>query len=250
MNDLTLLYYTANRIDYHFAKNVVVELKRSAPAEAPVVAVSHSRGGVVPVLEHLFGWETENNRLDMSFAYGRPFSIWQVYQNVLMGAKAAATPFVACCEDDTLYAPAHFTYRPAADTFAYDLSRWVITRERADDARSRVAKFYWRERHQMAMCIAPRLLLIETLEERFAKYPVEVPHAVAKRTGWGEPGRYEKNLGLAPRKMEYFRAAEPSVTFNHGESLMGRRRVNPGDIIVDDLPPWGNADALWKRIHG
>ena len=73
---------------------------------------------------------------------------------------------------------------------------------------------------------------------------------LAKKAGWGEPGRYEKNLKLTPRKMEYFDSPEPSVTFNHAESLMGRRRVNPDDIITTDLPIWGDADALWKRIHG
>ncbi len=178
-------------------------------------------------------------------------SIYQVYQNILAGAQAATTPYVACCEDDTLYSPSHFLHRPPLDTFAYDRSRWVITRDLAPDGKSRVAKFYWRERHQMAMCIAPRDLLIETLEEKFATYPVPpVSTDIAKKAGWGEPGRYEKNLGLTRRKMAYFDAPEPSVTFNHSASLMGRRRVNPDDIVVEDLPPWGHATALWDRIHG
>lgn len=249
-SDLTLLYYTANRLDYHFGRAVIGELAKRGPQMAPIVAVSHSRGGVVPVLEYHFGHEDGDCRLDLLFAYDKPFSIWQVYQNVLTGAKAAKTPYVACCEDDTVYAPSHFTYRPALDTFAYDRNRWVITRRLAADGKSREAIFYWRERHQLAMCIAPRELLIETLEERFAKYPQPVPHDVAKKTGWGEPGRYEKNLGLTRRKMEYFDSPEPSVTFNHSESLMGRRQVQPTDIIKTDLPPWGNATELWNRIHG
>lgn len=243
MTDLTLLYYTANRIGDHFAHEVLMALLSGAlevtenPFDYhyyPIVSVSHKP---IDVGRNICVGE-------------KPPSIWQVYQNILLGAKAAKTPFIACCEDDTLYAPSHFSYRPALDTFAYDLSRWVITRDLAPDGKSRIAKFYWRERHQMAMCIAPRDLLVETLEERFAKYPEPVEHETAKKTGWGEPGRYEKNLGLTRRKMEYFRAAGPSVTFNHSESLMGRRRVNPTDIICQDLPPWGNATELWRRIHG
>ena len=175
-------------------------------------------------------------------------SIYNCYRQILLGAKAASTPFVACCEDDTLYVPAHFAYRPAGDVFAYNHHRWVISRRQAADG-TRQAFYYYRERTQMAMCIAPRALLVDTLEERFAKFPDPVPHEVAKR-GWGEPGRYEKNLGLTPRKLEYFRTAEPCVTFNHGESLMGRRQVQPTDLLRADLPPWGGADELWRRVHG
>lgn len=234
MDDLTLLYYTANRIDDHFASNVRWDLLRRKPECAPCITVSH---------KPLTGWK------NICVGDIEP-SIYQVYRNVLAGANAAKTDFVACCEDDTVYARSHFTYRPALDTFAYDLSRWVITRQLSADGKRREAFFYWRERHQMAMCICSRELLIETLEERFVKYPNPVPHEVAKKTGWGEPGRYEKNLGVTRRKLEYFRAEEPSVTFNHSESLMGRRRVNAGDVIRQDLPPWGRADELWERIHG
>lgn len=244
MSDLTPLYYTANRLTPHFAGAVRRSLLTAT--DAPIVAVSQC-GSSHDELELSADFA---NRVQSLLHVEAERSIWQVYQNILLAAKAARTPFVACCEDDTLYAPSHFAYRPVSDTFAYDQSRWVITRELAADGRSRVATFYWRERHQMAMCIAPRELLIETLEERFAKYPEPVPHDVAKKTGWGEPGRYEKNLKLSPRKMEYFRGADPSVTFNHSASLMGRRKVNPGDTIVDDLPPWGAAADLWQRIHG
>lgn len=223
--DLTLLYYSAQRINVGFAAAVLGELSLSRPTGS--------------------AFETLFQAKDV------PQSIWQVYVNVLTLAKRATTPFVACCEDDTLYAPLHFTYRPAPDTFAYDRSRWVITRKLSADGKRREAFFYWRERTQMAMCIAPRALLIETLEEKFAKYPVPpVSTDVAKKAGWGEPGRYEKNLGLTLRKREYFDSPEPSVTFNHAESLMGRRRVNPDDIIKMNLAPWGDATALWERIHG
>lgn len=239
--DLTLLYYTANRISAGFARAVRLEL----------VETFTSGGGNMPesiAISHL----PIEGLGDENIVVGDvPQSIWQVYQNILLGAKAATTAFVACCEDDTVYSRSHFDYRPALDTFAYDRNRWVITRKLSDDGKRREAFFYWRSRHQMAMCIAPRELLIETLEEKFAKYPTPPESTtVAKKAGWGEPGRYEKNLGLTPRKMEYFDALEPSVTFNHGESLMGRRRVNPDDKIVTDLPPWGEATALWERIHG
>jgi hypothetical protein len=224
VNDLTLLYYSASRIDQRFQTAVIAELASVRPLGAE--------------LETLFQPpETA-------------CSIWQVYRNVLCLAKRATTAYVACCEDDTVYSASHFASRPPHDTFAYDRNRWVITRRVNPVTRTFDTIFYWRQRHQMAMCIAPRELLIDTLEERFAKYPEPVPHAVAKATGWGEPGRYEKNLGLTPRRMEYFDAPEPSVTFNHKHSLMGVRQWKETDNIVHELAPWGRADALWSRIHG
>lgn len=244
--DLTLIYYTANRIDYAFMHAVRAELFKCFCGDDWDDPVNIAKcPPIVTVTQKPDQW-------GRNICVGNiGASIYNVYRQVLIGARAAQTEFVACCEDDTLYAPSHFAYRSAPDTFAYDRSRWVITRRLSDDGKRREAFFYWRERTQMAMCIAPRALLIETLEEKFAKYPVPpVSTDVAKRAGWGEPGRYEKNLGLTLRKREYFDSPEPSITFNHSDSLMGRRKVNKDDIICTDLPPWGNANDLWMRIHG
>lgn len=243
MADLTLIYYTANRISPAFGKAVRAELRKANTAGYPVIAVSQSLGDV----------EDRLSDLDADVVLCQPYtlpSIWQVYRNILAAAELARTPYVACCEDDSLYTAEHFTYRPEPDVFAYNLHRWVITRRLADDGRSRHAFYYWRQRTQMAQCIAPRDLLVDTLRERFAKYPVPVAHDMAKRTGWGEPGRYEKNLGLARRSLSYFQTTLPNVTFNHGDSLMGRRQVKPDDVTRQDLEPWGDANDAWSRIYG
>lgn len=245
MTDLTILYYTANRIGLAFAAAVRHRLAcRAREHDLPIVAVSQSRDPFPPPL--VFGNGVQLRQIGVDSV--QP-SIWQVYRNVLAAAKVATTPYVACCEDDTLYASAHFVYRPPLDTFAYNHMRYVITRKAGEHGR-REAFYYFRTRTQMAMCIAPRELLIETLEERFAKYPTPVEHEVAKKTGWGEPGRYEKNLGLLPRKLEYFRTAYPNVTFNHGDSLMGRRAVRDDDVLAQSIEPWGDANELWNAIKG
>lgn len=234
MSDLTLLYYTANRISDGFSRNVRAELFKVTENRYVGVAVSHKPMSMPSIV---VGDVTP--------------SIWQVYMNILIGAKAARTAFVACCEDDSLYTAEHFAYRPPLDTFMYNENRWVITRRLSADGKRRDAFYYWRQRTQMAQCICARDLLIETLEEKFAKYPVSPATTdIAKKAGWGEPGRYEKNLKLTPRKRAYFRTDQPNVTFNHSESLMGRRQVHDDDPQCADLPPWGEANALWARIHG
>ncbi len=248
MNDLTVVFYTANRIGASFAGAVMNQLRVAlAPhGNVPIVAVTQG--------------STESSRylLELSLRPVRlidvgdqPPSIAQVYRNILLGCESAFTPYVAFCEDDTLYTPEHFTHRPAADVFAYNENRVVISRRLSADGRRREAFYYYRPRTQMAMGLCARELMIETLREKFLRYPdPPLDTTVAKKSGWGEPGRYEKNLDLTPRALERFKwTVQPNVTFNHG-GLMGRRRVNPDDQLFDRIEPWGEANALWERIHG
>lgn len=247
MSDLTILFYTANRIGAHFAEQVLHllagSLKEYSSTQPQPCVIVVSQGAIAPAWLSILGGRVIN-------VGDQPPSIWQCYQNILAGAKAAPTPFIACCEDDSLYVPGHFNYRPPFDAFGYNHMRYVITRRLSDDGKRREAFYYFRERTQMAQCIAPRELLIETLEEKFAKFPEPVPDDVAKKTGWGEPGRYEHLQGLTLRKREYFRTAYPNVTFNHSNSLMGRRAVKETDVIAQSIEPWGEANALWKMVHG
>ena len=237
MGDLTILYYSANQITERFADVVRTDLLRSTARRFPIISVTHQ-----PV-----------NFGDERIVVGEiEPSVAQVYLNILEGCFRATTPFCACAEDDTLYSEGHWTYRPALDTFAYNEHRWVLSRRLSPNMRRREAFFYARARTQMAMGIFPRQLMIDTLAEKFAAYPgPPLPTSEAKKAGWGEPGRYEKLLGLTPRKLERFKwSEEPNVTVNHSHSLMGRRLVQASDQIAQDVPPWGDADALWRRIHG
>ena len=233
--DLTVLYYTANRIHAAFAEAVRAELVQAVGGRYPILCISHQ-----PLA---FG--------DAQITVGAvPCSAWQVYQNILVGARVATTEYIACAEDDSVYVPAHFDVRPDPDVFGYNRHRWVLTRRLSSDGTRREGIYYFRERTQMAQCIARRSLMIEALEERFRRVPDPLPDSTLFKMGWGEPGRYEKNLGLAPRTRVYFETAEPNVTINHVASLRGRRRLNATDVIQDVLPQWGHATDLWARLYG
>ena len=237
MSDLAILYYSACKIHESFAQAVRAELVRSIAGRYPIVSITHRPTD--------FG--------DVRIVVGDVTpSIAQVYKNILTGCYAATTTYCAAAEDDSLYVPEHWEFRPPLDTFAYNERRAVITRRLSSDGIRREAIFYERPRTQMAMGIFSRTLMIEALEEKFAKYP-EPPldTTVAKKAGWGEPGRYEKNLKLTPRKIR----RQPwtsrfNVTVNHAQSLMGRRALQPDDHVFEWANPWGNADDLWRRIHG
>jgi hypothetical protein len=224
VNDLTVVFYSCNKLPESFASKVRTQLLK-AIGDTPLISVTHKP------LD--FG-------INIIVGEQQP-STWLLYKQILIGAKTANTDYVACAEDDSLVPVGdHFDYRPPLDTFAYDVNRYWIERQ----------GFYrWRHRIVMSTCIAPRELLIDTLETRFAKFP-NPPTTRDELTGWGEPSRYEWYLKLPKVKGVEFRSSQPSVTFNIKGSLGGLRRVNESDETVDSLEPWGSATKLWSDYIG
>ena len=100
----------------------------------------------------------------------------------------------------------------------------------------------------MCMCIAPTELLVETLCQRYAKFP----HFLSREEcgGWGEPGRKEKQLGLPQPDLMIYETEIPTLTFNHRRSTGGRRRVMKSDILAEELPHWGSVKDVWANVHG
>jgi hypothetical protein len=227
MDDLTILFYSANHLDDvvpHFVERVRRHLTEVSAPGIPIISVTH-----------------RPTPLGTNVVVGDiGISAYNVYKQILIGAEQATTPFVACAEDDILYGSDHWTFRPPEDEFWYDEARWTLD----DDG-----IFWWRNRTNMSVCIAPRALMVETLRERFEKYPTPTLDRMQLK-GWGEPGRYEGNLKLPPRTRAFFRATMPSVGFNHRPSLGGKRRRQPdADILVRELAPWGDARALWAAYY-
>ena len=229
MTDLTCLYYTANRLPPAFAEAVRAELVRAVDGRYPILTVSQG-----PLA---FG----DHQIDIG-PVGP--SILTLYRQVLLGAEAATTPYVALCEDDTLYSRSHFDcHRPALDTFAYDHHKWAL--------------YTWgpaifsakTNRSVLNQCIAPREQLIAALTERFRKtYP---PDRVEKH--FAEPGRYEKWLQVTEQKLETFWAPDPSIVISHEYALgfrhLGTRKAL-GETQCTELPGWGHAADLRARVCG
>jgi hypothetical protein len=222
MSDITLVYYSACRIPERFAYQIRARLRMLAfYSQSPIVSVT-----LLPV----------NLGHNICIGVQEP-SAYHVYQQILIGAMVAKTPFIACCEDDSLYHEEHLSYRPAHDTIAYNVNRLQANQY----------DYYYRQRAGMCMCIAPRALLIQALCRRFEKYPHVLPRF--RLVGFGEPGRKDNVIGLANTKMEIFRTKNTTITFNHRESLGGVRRRLPSDEVRYSDPYWGRADSLWQRMH-
>lgn len=225
MTDLTVLYYTANSLKEPFATKVR-DILWKAKGEHSLISISQKPMD--------YG---ENIVVNFPRAY------ISIYKQILVGAKAAKTKFVAMAEDDCLYSKEHFDLRPKVDEFGYDKARWSIY------SWSNPPVYSYKDRISNSTMIAPRELLIEALEERFAKFPDEskIPNQY-----FSEPGKYEKYLGVAIRKINLFTAKIPCVVFSHPEAvgydyLGNRKRL--GEIQAYDIPYWGRAEDMIKNIY-
>lgn len=238
--DLTAIYYTSNHLEVVNPRFVAKtkELLLESLGDIPLVSVSQ-----VPM--HGFG---------LNVCVGvKPRGHLEIYKSILVGARVATTDYIGLVEDDIIYAPSHFTtHRPPLHKFSYDFNKWGINTWVTPPV------FGYRARAVVNQLIAPRQLLIDALEERFAMYPdIE---SLQRKFGpdnplkfWGDLGRYEKHLGVTVREWEPFAAPDPSVVFSHEEAfgfLSRGKRKSIGEGHRPALPFWGRAvDVLriWKE---
>lgn len=225
MEDLTVIYITANEVPESFAQKQR-DILLKAIGQYPLISIS---------------------RKPMNFGYnilddGKK-GVSNIYWQILRAARIANTEFVAIAEDDVFYHENHFTfYRPEKDTFAYNQNRFALFTW-GDPIYS------WRNRKSNCSLIAPRRLLIEALEERFAKWPEGTPDHLT-----GEVGRerVEKNLGLTIRKSTEQFSEVSIIQFNHDNASEDRqitRRKSLGQIKAYDLYHWGHAKELVKNYE-
>lgn len=218
MVDLTIIFLTVNKVpegwaEYH--KKVLLEAANGFP--------------IITISKKPLNWGT-------NIIQTEPEGQSNVYWQMLKGAKLATTPYVAIAEDDVLYNKEHFLFRPPLDTFAYNLSRWsLFTWEPIYNYQGRRGNF---------ALIAPRELLIEALEERFAKYPEGIPE---HRNGeLGRP-RVEQRIGVTERKAMDMWTTLPIVVFHHDfemDDVARRHRKRMGTLRAYDIPHWGKSSEL------
>jgi len=231
--DLSIIYYTSNYLDEHnsyFLSNTKKYLKL-AIGDTPMISVSHK-----PLLDMgeniCVGNIGRSNR--------------NIYWQILQGAKAAKTKYVATAEDDVLYTPEHYKCRPTRDNLLfYNMNKWSIF------TWSKPMTFSWRKRKIIFALICSRNLLIDSLEERLEKYP-EYEGAFC-----GEPGKYESKLKITPRESEEGWSGTPIVVFSHPHALgfvtvpPGRERPAGerkalGPLRGTELIPWGSCHDVMR----
>lgn len=216
LDDLTILFLTVNKVpeswvEYH--KSILLE----AVGGTPIITIS-------------------KNPLDwgLNLIQEEEPSVNNIYRQILRGAKLAPTPYIAIAEDDVLYSKDHFLYRPPLNTFAYNVHRWGLFTWGKPT-------FYYKHRISNATLIASRELVIESLEERFARYP---------ESNIGEMGK-EKGTRLNRHETIMFYSKVPVIYFSHRNSLdpteqHKSKKMSP--VQAYEIPYWGRAEELVKHF--
>lgn len=205
--NLTILYYTANVVAEKISSAVIRSLKKHG---YPIISISQkpmNLGTNIVVPEHR--------------------SVQNIYRQILVGAKAATTEYVALCEDDCLYLPEHFTHRPEKAPFTYNINRWNF--------HLLEGVYSYRNRPVLSQCIANREALIKNLEER-----VGLPKLYDKDCG--EFGLYEKQLGITECEYETFSTTQPNMVICHVKNISGRKYIGKDADPITELEPWGKAE--------
>jgi hypothetical protein len=229
-NDLTVVYYTANYISDEFFENTWGALML-AIGDLPLITVSQKPMG------HLGGRNICVGDIGRSHL--------NIYRQILIGAKAAGTRYVALAEDDILYPASHFQLRPSSDeVFNYDVNKWSLYTWTRPPIFSRLDNIVV---HQL---ISNRDYLIDDLEERFRRWPDESKLDLGN---WKDPGRRENRLGMEERRVERSWASDPTIAFSHqdayGYLTRGTNKAH-GRERTDYLAPWGSAEEVLKLYKG
>jgi hypothetical protein len=216
--DLTLLYITAQRL----------------PASWQIWHRRHIDA---------FGWPVfQIGRTSGDLLDTEPQSYCNIYRQMLRGCHAVTTPFVAMAEDDVLYSASHFSLRPPdSRAVVYNRHRWALFTWGP-------AIYSWRDRVSNCSLIAPRALLIDALEERFAKHPNGWPE---RATGEVGRDRVERQLGVTLRRAVELYSREAIIQINHTtatEDRQRRQRKALGPIQAVDIPHWGHASVVRSQF--
>ena len=229
MDDLTVLYITANKMPAHWM-TYQIDCLREAIKNLSIPIISVSR---------------QPMQLGTNFIEEEHYGYWNIYRQLCFGAKQAKTRYVAMAEDDTLYSRQHFTeFRPQENEVSYNRSRWSL--------------FTWdsvyclRQRISNCSLIAPRELLIAAIEERLTKHP-EGDDLPDKHVG--EIGRrdVERRLDITRRRKVEWWSTVPVIQLNHPDGIDERqkaKRKKHGQLKARDIPYWGPAEDIARKYHG
>jgi len=223
-DDITIIFLTVNRVPENWAKYQRSVLEK-AIGKAPVISISKK-----PLDFGINIIQTE------------PESSSNIYYQILKGCKRAKTPYIGIAEDDTLYEAEHYRFRPPLDSVAYNYSRLTLNL-------TQHPLYGWKNRVVNATMIGPRKLIIDSLEERYAKYPDGTPDRYT-----GEIGRawVERSLGIIRRKSIRFYTKIPVIQFKHDyrrKELGSVRNMDPGAMRSFDICHWGKASDLVKKFR-
>ena len=201
-----------------------------------------------------------------------------MYRQMLAGAQAVTSPYIALAEHDCLYTPEHFNWHPPdPQVFYYNVNHWFL-----QYGGRRHGEYTYQRRRVLSMLIAGRDIFLKACEEKVwmiehgwmikkgvagacepgvtppEEAMIKVPTAdMMKASLPCEPGvcdnRAEyiaalnefKDLGkeIGRWKAEAFRTHLPNLDIRHDRNFSGGRK---GKEMCYELSYWGDGAELLK----
>ncbi len=238
MSDLTVIYYSDNKLDWEIEKKCVEQLKKSAHNHR-IVSVTQKPMDIGD-----------------NICIGDIGSSWlNLYKQLQIGVEAATTKYIATAENDCLYTEEHFDFRPPKDdVFYYNENIWFVQWKGNHPELDGMYSTYWEERRALSQLICTREELLKSLNARLEllnEHGDEV-----KKIYQGEPGvskirlaqeaaKSGKGVSLAPFIAEYlekevseiWKNKQPNLDIRHNGNFTGPKR---GKNRNYDMKPWGN----------
>lgn len=224
MTDLTIIYYTDNSLPRQFAGAVRGSLRASAELAGgvPIVSVSHE-----PIS---FGQNICVGPIGRSYR--------SILFQILRGAAATRTPFVALCEHDVLYCPQHFALRPRSAPVLFDQNRHRALIDAglfSPDRGGRSMQLVIADRQTLIVDVTAKLRICGTRDADFHKC--------------FEPGKgHDRHRGIPRIDYEMPACDGPGILdlCNHGGNYAPRKRRS--GRLVERLAPWGTIAELCRRV--
>jgi hypothetical protein len=237
-NDLTLVYLTMNLVPW---QEMHIKHVQELAKDYPLITISRLPIEGLPGIQLRQGEEQSHDK---------------IFKMVLLGAQTATTDYIGIVEDDMLYSKDHFELRPPLDTFGYNWNRWSLFTFGEPT-------FSFKRRYCNGCSILPRLLVIEAMEERVAKWG-NIPHYLNGELGYK---KVEMNLGVKVHKSMELYSKTPVVQIHHIHGTPGigvpPSMLKPGDTTdlqkrktrkkmgmmrAYEIPFWGRSEDLVKKF--
>lgn len=204
MDDLTVIYFTSNREDPRFERKIQETLMEGI-STLPLVSVSQKPikfGENICVGD--IGASPEN-----------------ILKQILIGANEAKTKFVALTEDDFLFPPDYFKFRPQDnETFYYPEEVYLIWQGHAT---------FWRKHLRELLSITNRKHMIKTITAMIENMPSHISNRVKRLTN-----------------QAWFKTSAPVVTFKTKRGLHWRSSFSKNNF-KKELPYWGTGKDLMGK---
>lgn len=207
MNNLTIVYYSANTENEKFEQNVIDNLKKQA-GDIPIISVTRK-----PI------------DLGKNICIGeQPVCYSNSFKQLLVGLKEAKTEFCIAAESDCFYPPEYFTFTPPVNNQVYRyINLWVYF-----DQRDKFWKKNWVEGAQMCG------------REHWIK---SIENILENPNSW-EPETFKF---IFKEKDEFSWSGENPVLYCKTRKGIGFKTGYRKEIVTKELPYWGTIEQVKQK---